>query len=324
MGKKAKIAYIFPGQGSQTVGMGSDLYAQYTSARQVFDEVDRTLGFLLSRLCFEGPEDVLTQTVNVQPAVLTVSIACLKAAQEISGNSLPPPDVVAGHSLGEYTALVVAGVLSLSDAVCLVRVRGRLMNEASQARAGGMVAVIGLDENIIKEICLCGGTEISNVNCPGQIVVSGAEDNLAEFRSLAEAKGARRIIPLKVSGAFHSQLMQPALDGLKDAISRFTFHEPLVPIMANVTAQMLTDAQAVKEELVSQITNCVQWQRSIENMIADGVTTFFEIGHGQVLAGLIKRITPAVDVFNICDIEIDKQIEQWRIEQGEEQLKSIV
>ena len=167
-------------------------------------------------------------------------------------------------------------------------------------------------------------TEISNVNCPGQIVVSGAEEKLAEFRRLAEAKGARRIIPLKVSGAFHSQLMQPALDGLKDAISGFTFREPLVPIMANVTAQMLTDAQAIKEELVSQITNCVQWQRSIENMIAGGVTTFFEIGHGQVLAGLIKRINPAVDVFNICDIEIDKQIEQWRIEQGEEQLKSIV
>jgi [acyl-carrier-protein] S-malonyltransferase len=327
--KKAKVAYVFPGQGSQTVGMGSNLYAQYLPAREVFDEVDRTLRFPLSRMCFEGPEETLTQTINVQPAVLTVSIACLKVAQEISGNSLPPPDIVAGHSLGEYTALVVAGVLSLPDAVCLVRERGRLMNEAGRARAGGMIAVLGLDENTIKEICLCSGTEISNVNCPGQVVVSSAEENLVEFRNMAEAKGARRTIPLKVSGAFHSQLMQPALDGLKNAISRFAFHEPLVPLMANATAQMLTDAQAIKEELVSQITNCVQWQRTIENMIADGVTTFFEIGHGQVLAGLIKRISPAVELFNIGDVGIDKQIEQWRIEQWrveqrKEQLKDSV
>ncbi|MBM3119985.1 MAG: ACP S-malonyltransferase [Chloroflexi bacterium] len=322
--KKTKAAYVFPGQGSQTVGMGLDIYEKYPSAKYVFDEVDRTLGFPLSRLCFEGPEDELIQTINVQPAVLTVSIAYLKAAEEASGNSLPFPDVVAGHSLGEYTALVIAGVLSLSDAVRLVRERGRLMTEAGRVRPGGMAAVLGLDEKTVTDICLSAGTEISNINCPGQIVVSGAEEKLIDFKRLAEAKGARRIIPLKVSGAFHSHLMQPASDGLKNAISEFTFCEPLVPVVANVTAQMLIDAQAIKEELIDQITHCVQWQRSIENMVASGVTTFFEIGHGQVLAGLIKRINPAVQVLNIGDAEVDKQIEKWWVEQRREQLRTLV
>jgi len=304
--------------------MGLDLYAKYPSARDVFDEVDSALGFSLSRLCFEGPEDELTQTINVQPAVLTVSIACLKAAEEISGSSLPFPDVVAGHSLGEYTALVVTGVLSLSEAVRLVRERGRLMHEAGRVSPGGMVAVLGLDEEAARETCLSAGTEISNINCPGQIVVSGAEEKLAEFKRLAEEKGARRIIPLKVSGAFHSQLMQPAGDGLKSAISEFTFHEPLVPVVANVTAQMLLDVQAIKQELVDQVIRCVRWQQSVENITASGVTTFFEIGHGQVLAGLIKRINPAVQVINIGDVEIDKQVEKFWTEHRREQIRGVV
>lgn len=322
--KKAKVAYVFPGQGSQTVGMGLDLYEKYPSARDVFNEVDSTLGFSLSRLCFEGPEDELTKTINVQPAVLTVSIACLKAAEEVSGSSLPFPDVVAGHSLGEYTALVVAEVLSLSEAVRLVRERGRLMHEAGRAKPGGMVAVLGLDEEAVREVCLTTDTEVSNINCPGQLVVSGAEEKLAEFNRLAQEKGARRIIPLKVSGAFHSQLMQPARDGLKSAISELTFHEPLVQVVANVTAQTLLDAQAIKEELVDQVIRCVRWQQSVENMIAGGVATFFEIGHGQVLAGLIKRINPAVQVINIGDVEVAKQIEKLWTEQRREQIRGLV
>jgi len=319
--KKTKVAYVFPGQGSQTVGMGSDLYKKYPSAKDVFDEVDSALGFSLSRLCFEGPEDELTQTINVQPAVLTVSIACLKAAEEVSGSSLPFPDVVAGHSLGEYTALVVAGVLSLSEAVRLVRERGRLMNEAGRVRPGGMVAVLGLDAEAVREVCLSAGTEISNINCPGQIVVSGAEEKLLEFKRLAEKKGARRIIPLKVSGAFHSQLMKPASEGLEEAISKFTFNEPLVSVVANVTAQRLIDVQAIKQELVDQVIRCVQWQRSIENMIADGVITFLEIGHGEVLAGLIKRINPEVQILNIGDMEIDEQVEMLWAVQRRQQLR---
>ncbi|UCH51747.1 MAG: ACP S-malonyltransferase [Chloroflexota bacterium] len=322
--KKTKLAYVFPGQGSQTVGMGSDLYQRYSSARDVFDEVDSTLGFSLSRLCFDGPEDELTQTINVQPAVLTVSIACLKVAEEVSGNALPFPDVVAGHSLGEYTALVVAGVLSLSEAVRLVRERGRLMHEAGHVKPGGMLAVLGLDEEAVREVCLSTGTEISNINCPGQIVVSGAEARLIEFKKQAETNGARRIVPLKVSGAFHSQLMQSASDGLKETISEFAFHEPLVPVMANVTAQMLLDAKAIKEELVDQIISCVRWQQSVENMIAGSVTTFFEIGHGQVLAGLIKRINPAARVINVGDADVDNQVEKLWAEYRRERVKGLV
>lgn len=304
--------------------MGFQLYKQYVSARDVFDEVDSALGFSLSRLCFEGPEDELTQTINVQPAVLAVSLACLKAAEEVSGSSLPFPDVVAGHSLGEYTALVVSGVLSLSEAVCLVRERGRLMHEAGRAVTGGMVAVLGLDEETIREACLATGTEVANINCPGQVVVSGAEEKLAEFKSLIQEKGARRLIPLKVSGAFHSRLMQPARDGLKSVISKFTFHEPFVPVVANVSARILLDAEAIREELVDQVTSCVQWQGSVENMITGGVNIFFEIGHGQVLAGLIKRINSEVQVVNIGDVEVAQQIEKLWLEQRRERIRSLV
>jgi [acyl-carrier-protein] S-malonyltransferase len=316
--KEGKVAYIFPGQGSQTVGMGLHLYQRFNSARNVFDEVDKTLGFSLSRLCFEGPEDELTQTINVQPAVLAVSIACFKVAEEIIGGKLPLPAIVAGHSLGEYTALLVAGALSLPEAVRLVRERGRLMNEAARLQAGGMVAVLGLDEKTIRDVCSAADTEISNINCPGQIVVSGAEDKLAEFKRLAESRGARRIIRLKVSGAFHSRLMQPAADGLHKAISFTEFSEPQVPVMANVTADILNDAEAIKAELAAQIVRCVRWQASVENMIAGGVTRFVEIGHGQVLSDLIKRINPEVMVRNIGDVDIERQVEQFWMEHQSE------
>jgi len=296
-----KVAYVFPGQGSQAVGMGADLYARYASARKVFDEADRTLGFSLSRLCFEGPEAELTQTINVQPAVLTVSIACLKAAQEVAGTELSLPACVAGHSLGEYTALIAAGVLTLADGVRLVRERGRLMHEAGRMRPGGMMAVLGLDEMSIEDICKSAGTEISNINSPGQIVISGAGENLEEAKRLAEGRGARRVIPLKVSAAFHSRLMEPALDGLKQAIANTDCREPSVPVVANATGKMLTAVAAIQEELVEQLLSCVQWQRCVENMTASGVTTFYEIGPGQVLTGLIKRISPAARTVNIGD-----------------------
>ena len=322
--KMGKVAYVFPGQGSQVVGMGLHLYDRYLSAREVFDEADKTLGFSLSRLCFAGPEDELTQTVNVQPAVLTVSIACLKAAEEITGRSLPAPDMVAGHSLGEYTALVVAGVLSLSEAVRMVRERGRLMNEAAAAGPGGMAAVLGLDEEAIRDVCVEADTEVSNVNCPGQIVVSGAEDKLVEFKRLAEEKGARRVIPLKVSGAFHSRLMRPAAEGLHKVISASVFGKPLMPVIANVTAAALTDAGSIKEELCAQIVNCVRWRESVENMIAGGVTTFVEIGHGQVLADLIKRISSEATIYNIGDVDIEKQVENLWMQQRRQHIKGLL
>lgn len=312
MVEEIKVAYVFPGQGAQSVGMGLDLQVHYASARDIYEEVDNTLGFSLSRLCFEGPEEELSQTINVQAAVLTTSMACLKAAQEVTGNSLPTPTFVAGHSLGEYTALIVAGVLTLQDAVRLVRERGRLMHEAGQRKSGGMLAVIGLDLEIVEDICRSVGTAVSNINSPGQIVVSGPQENLAKARRLAQLKGARRVIPLKVSGAFHSPLMEPAIEGLRNAIAGFEFKEASIPVVSNVTAQPITSVPAIKEELTSQIVHCVKWQQSVETMIARGVTTFFEIGPGDVLTGLIKRISPGARTYNISNVHTITEIATWR------------
>ncbi len=312
MKEEIKVAYVFPGQGSQSVGMGLDLSVHYASVREVYEEVDQTLGYPISRLCFEGPEVELNQTINVQAAILTTSIACLRAVQEVVGDYLPQPTFVAGHSLGEFTSLVVAGVLSLPDAVKLVRERGRLMHEAGQRSPGGMLAIIGLDHETLDNICLSVGTQISNINSPGQIVISGAQGNLEKARRLAQIKGARRVIPLKVSGAFHSTLMEPAIEGLKNAISEFTFKEPIVPVVGNVTAQPLTGIEAIKGELISQIVHCVKWQQSVETMIARGVTTFFEIGPGEVLTGLTKRISPGARAFSINNVDTVAEIANWR------------
>jgi [acyl-carrier-protein] S-malonyltransferase len=271
--------------------MGLDLYNSYTSAREVFDEADASLGFPLSRLCFEGPDEELTKTHNVQPAILVTSIA-----------NFPSPAFVAGHSLGEYTALVAAGVLGLAEAVLLVRERGRLMYEAGLKKPGSMLAVIGLDEETVKDISLHSETEISNINCPGQIVISGAAQALAEADKLARTKGARAI-PLRVSGAFHSALMEPIIADFSKIVSSFEFHPPTVPVISNVTARPLTDVDSIKEELVKQLRNCIQWQGSVEYMMHSGVTTFYEIGPGRVLSGLIRRINSELQTFDISGIE---------------------
>ncbi len=299
----SKVAYVFPGQGSQSTGMGWDLYNSYPSAREVFDEADASLGFPLSRLCFEGPDEELTKTHNVQPAILVVSIACLKALGEATIADPPSPTFVAGHSLGEYTALVTAGVLSLVDAVLLVRERGRLMYEAGLENPGSMLAVIGLDEETVKDISLHSKTEISNLNCPGQIVISGAIEALAKANELAKTRGARVLIPLKVSGAFHSALMEPIIAEFSKIVSGFEFNPPVIPIISNVTARPLIDVAQIREELVKQLRNCIQWQRSVEYMMHNGVTTFFEIGPGRVLSGLIKRINSELQIFSISAIE---------------------
>lgn len=304
MSKTAKVAYVFPGQGSQGTSMGWELYDSYAAAREVFDEADATLGFPLSRLCFEGPEAELTRTDNVQPAILATSIACLRAAQQqVSNENLPPPSFVAGHSLGEYTALVVADVLSFSDAVRLVRERGRLMHQAGEKNQGSMLAIIGLEKSAVADVCLQSGTEISNMNCPGQIVISGAIDALTEASKLAKIKGARRVIPLKVSGAFHSSLMEPIMDEFSEAISKFVFRPPSIPIVANVTARPLTDVNSIRAELSYQLRRCIQWQLSVEYMVQDGVDSFYEIGPGRVLSGLIKRINSEAQTFGISGVE---------------------
>lgn len=307
-----KVAYVFPGQESCLVGMGLDLYVHYASARKVFEEVDKILGFPLSRLCFEGPETELLQTVNIQPAVLTTSIACLKSAQEIVGNSLPAPAFVAGHSLGEFTALVAAEVLSLADAVKLVRERGRLMHEAGSRQSGGMLTITGLDLNTVENICLSVGASVSSINSPGHITISGTQDNLNKVKRLAHIKGAKRMVPLKTSGAFHSKLMEPALDGLVNAISTYTLSKPVIPLIANVTAQPITGAETIKEELLSQLVHCVKWQQSVETMISKGVTTFFEMGPNDLLANHVKKISPGARVFSINNINTIAEISNWR------------
>ena len=299
-----KIACVFPGQGSQWVGMGRDLYQNFDSAKAIFDQADGVLGFSLSKLCFDGPEDELLQTINAQPAIVTVSFACLEATRSVgAGNGLPPASFVAGHSLGEYTALAAAGVLDFATTVYLARERGRLMHEAGQIIPGGMAAIIGLDESLLTEVCAETGTRIANINCPGQIVISGAEENLIKAMDLAKARGAYRVIRLQVSGAFHTPLMQPAVDGMAEIMSSITFRQPIIPIIGNTTAQPLTTAESVKEELLRQLCNCVQWQRSIEYMVSDGVSTFIELGPGRVLAGLIKRIDKNVKILNIGDAD---------------------
>ena len=304
-----KVAYVFPGQGAQSVSMGRDLHENFSTARTVFEQADEALKFPISRLCFDGPENELRQTINAQPAIVTVSFACLKALQEANrDNELPLPAFLAGHSLGEYTALAVAGVLDFATTVYLARERGRLMHEAGQKRPGSMAAIIGLDEILLTEVCQETDTKIANINCPGQLVISGAVENLGKAVDLAKAKGAHRAIPLQVSGAFHTPLMQSAVDGMFEIISTLSFSDPAIPIIGNTTAQPLTTADAIKEELLRQLCNCVRWQRSIEYMIDNGVSTFVEIGPGKVLTGLIKRINHGVELINIGDVEAIKSI----------------
>jgi [acyl-carrier-protein] S-malonyltransferase len=299
----AWAAYVFPGQASQKVGMGLSVYERYPSARAVFDEADSVLAFPLSRLCFEGPADELTKTINVQPALVATSMACLRAAQEALWTKLPSPAFVAGHSLGEYTALAAAGALELSDALRLVRERGRLMYEAGLRRPGSMMAVIAFDRAPLQEACEEAGVEISNINAPGQLVISGAVDKLEKAAELARERGARRLISLNVSGAFHSTLMEPVMDEFAAFMESFSFKAPKVPVVSNVTAQPLTDERSIREELLSQLRRCIQWQASVEYMTRNGVTTYYELGPGTVLSGLIKRISPDALTINISGTE---------------------
>ncbi|MHB8104842.1 MAG: ACP S-malonyltransferase [Dehalococcoidales bacterium] len=303
-----QTAWVFPGQGSQSVGMCRDLYDNVKSARAVFEQADKALGVSLSRLCFEGPEDELRQTINAQPALVTAGYACLEAAREISGSKLTAPAFIAGHSLGEYTALVAAGVLDFSTAVRLARERGRLMHEAGQKRAGAMAAIIGLGETKLAEVCKESDTVMANINSPGQIVISGAAENVAKAMELATAAGATRTVPLQVSGAFHSPLMQPAVEGMIKYIDATDFKPPTIPVIGNVTALPLATPEDVKTELKKQLLSPVQWQRTIEYMIKQGVTTFIEIGPGRVLAGLVKRINKEVATQNLGDLAAIKNL----------------
>lgn len=285
------IAWVFPGQGSQFVGMARDLYERSPAARAVLDAADAALGFPLTRLMFEGPEAELTETINAQPAILAHSVAALAAWQESAGESFVLPALCAGHSLGEYSALVAAGALDLSDAIKLVRARGLAMQRASRARPGAMAAILGLDDARLLEICAAAGAvQIANLNAPGQIVLSGEQQALARAVEAAKKSGAKRAVMLAVSIAAHSELMRPAVDEFRTAVMTTPLRQPRVPVISNVTAQPLTDTQAIREEMLAQLTAPVQWVKSVEWMEAQGVNEFIEIGPKDVLCGLIKRI----------------------------------
>ena len=301
MAEVKKVAYVFPGQGAQAVGMGKDLYDSFDSIKTLFRQADEAINFPITKMCFEGPEEELRKTINAQPALVLVSIACLRAAQETAGNKLPAPAFAAGHSLGEYTALAAAGVIDFSTAVYLSRERGRLMFEAGMKQSGAMSAVLGLDEAVLARICKETNTVIANINCPGQLVISGASENIAKASEMAKAKGAARVTPLQVSGAFHSPLMQPAVPGMSAVLDKVNFKDPAIPIIANVTAQPLTKAGQFRDELINQLTSSVQWQKSVEYMLGQGVKSFIEIGPGKVLAGLIRRISRDAEMVNIGD-----------------------
>ncbi len=295
------IAFVFPGQGSQFVGMGKDIYECFAQARAVFDIADKAMGFKLSQLCFEGPEEKLRLTINVQPAIVTYSLALLAVMQ--SGSHFKTPGYAAGHSLGEYTALCAAGSLSVSDCILLARERGRLMYQASIKGPGSMAAVIGLADDVVRQLIAETGVSVANYNCPGQIVISGETNRLEKAMGLATSRGALKVVPLKVSGAFHTYLMQPAADGLMQAIATVAFNPLSFPVIGNVSAKPLMFVGDVKDELVQQLCHPVQWQITIEYLLSHGVETFVEIGPGKVLSGLIKRINRDIRTVSIGDTQ---------------------
>lgn len=283
--------------------MGRDVFDRYTEARDLLQRADEVLDMPLTRLCFEGPEDLLWQTENQQPAVVAVSLAYLAAARGKHEAVSALPACVAGHSLGEYSALIAAGVLSFEDGIRLVRERGRLMQAAGDRNPGTLAAVMGLDESALEEVCQEAGAEICNVNSANQIVIGGEHDAVSRAMDLARARGARRIVPLNVSAAFHSSLMHPAAVGMADAVRVLAFRTPVVPIVANCSGERMETGEAVKEELIQQVCTAVQWRRSVVNMTRAGVSTFVEIGPGRVLSGLIRQIDRSVSLFNIGKVE---------------------
>ena len=292
--------------------MGVALLESSGAARETFEEADDSLGFPLSRMIFEGPAGELQNTINSQPAIMTVSIAAWRAWRETGGSQAADAGAVAGHSLGEYTALVAAGVLDFSDAVRLVRRRGELMNQASVNRPGAMAAILGLDELAFDQICAETGVELANINTDNQIVISGDRMAIAHAVDLANARGARKAVPLPVSGAFHSSLMSEAEEGLAAELESLHLREPRVPIVANCDCRSLTTSAEVRAELVSGLCRCVQWKDSVRTMIDFGISHFVEFGAGGVLAGLIKRIDRGVEVSAVADPDsIRKLAENW-------------
>ncbi len=300
----ATIAFLFPGQGSQFVGMGRELAEAYPEARSIFAQADEVLGIALSRLCFEGPEAELTDTVNAQPAILTHSVAALRVIGRIAPDL--NPRFVAGHSMGEFSALVAAGALSFEDGLKLVRTRGRLMKEAGTANPGGMAAVMPLSRDVLDEVCQEASTlvgrpvQVANDNSPGQIVISGDNAALEKAMELAKVRGARRVIRLQVSIAAHSQLMKTAARSFRDELDAIPFTLPNVPVVGNVYARPI-ELMDVRDELEAQLTSPVRWTESVQHMAQHGITTCIEIGPKDVLAGLVRRIDNTLTAMSVGD-----------------------
>jgi [acyl-carrier-protein] S-malonyltransferase len=293
----SKIAYIFPGQGSQYVGMGKDLFEKNESAKAIFKTADKILGINLSDICFEGPEDILRQTMNTQPAIFLHSMVLFQliSAQNIS--------MVAGHSLGEYSALVAAGSLSFEDGLKLVRLRGELMQSAGIKNNGTMAAIVGLVPDMVADICTqasaTGIVQCANFNSPGQIVISGSVDGVRKAMELSKEHGAKMAKELVVSGAFHSPLMHSAREGLMTALQKTNIENAKIPVYTNVTAQPIQSSVEIRKMLSEQLTNAVRWEESISNMVKDGAEKFIEVGPGKVLQGLVKRIAANIEVKGI-------------------------
>ncbi len=295
-----KTAFVFPGQGSQYVGMGQDLISEYPEARAVFDQAAIVLGEPFKALLAKGPESVLTDTINAQPAILAHSVAAWKVLKQVAPGK--EPLFVAGHSLGEYSALVAGGSLELGDALLLVRERGRVMKSAGEVMPGAMAAVLGLEEGVLQRICEETGAQIANYNAPGQIVISGPKVKVQSAAELAKVQGAKRVIPLAVSIASHSVCMEAAAREFKEAVTQVRLQPPAVPVISNVTARPLLGVDEIRAEMVQQLTSSVQWIRTIEYMVQQGVATFVELGPKDVVAGLIRRINKEVHAVSIGDL----------------------
>jgi [acyl-carrier-protein] S-malonyltransferase len=307
---------LFAGQGAQAVGMGKDLAEKFPSAKAWFDRANAALGYDLASICFNGPEAELTKTENAQPGIFLVSwvafqllkervgvqaLAC-SAADTLKRELQLKFDATAGLSLGEFTALTAAGAMSFEDGLRLVRQRGRFMQEACEATRGGMAVVIGLDEAPTREVCAEAGVTLANLNCPGQIVISGKADKIAKAVELAKAKGAKRAIPLPVAGAYHSPLMAGARQKLQAELARVKFSPPVVPVISNVTGQPHGNAAEISARLVEQVTSSVLWEKSMRHLLAQGFTRFIELGPGTALSGFMRRIDKNVQMLNVADV----------------------